>query len=102
MSESQAIGVRLSRKLLKKIEKLSEHEHLDRSTTMRILLEEGYDNYARKKAADSYAAGRTTISGAAAEANLSVWEFEQYLISTGFKSQYSIEDLKKETKAIRK
>jgi ribose 5-phosphate isomerase len=96
MSESSAIGIRLEDAFLKRIEELGKAEHLDRSTTMRILLEEGYKNHMKKKAAEKYMRGATTISGAAAEAGVTIWDMENYLVDAGFKSQYSVEDLKKE------
>ena len=101
MHESQAIGVRLDNEFRKKLENLCKEEHLDRSTAMRILLEEGYQNYMKRKASEHYLSGKTTISKAAEKAGLTIWEMEQYLVSKGFKSQYSIEDLKEEIKKIR-
>lgn len=86
----------MDRKFLGRIGELSKEEHLGRSTAMRILLEEGYRSYAKRKAAQDYMAGKTTISGAALKADVTVWEMEQYLVSAGFKSQYSAEDLKEE------
>ena len=101
MNESTAIGIRLEKDLLRRVEFLGKEEHLDRSTILRILLEEGYEDYIKKKAAKEYKAGKITISGAAAKANITIWEMEQYLVSEGFKSQYSAEDLKKEMKSLR-
>ncbi len=42
------------------------------------------------------AAGKFTISRAAENAGLTIWEFGKYLVETGFKSDYSIEDLERE------
>lgn len=96
MSESQAIGIRLENKFLKSIDELSDEEHFDRSTTMRILLKEGYKNHIIKKAAEEYKAGRITMSKGAEKAKITIFEFEKFLVSNGFKSQYSVEDLKEE------
>jgi len=96
MGETGAVGVRIDKDFLKKIEKLGKEDFMDRSTTMRALLEEGYKSRMKRKAAEKYKAGKTTISGAASQAGMTIWEFEQYLILNGFKSQYSVEDLKHE------
>ena len=96
MGESDAIGVRVEREFLKKIEKLGKEESMDRSTSIRVLLEEGYRSRMKKKAVEKYREGKTTMSGAAAMAGLSIWDFEQYLIANGYRSQYSVEDLKQE------
>ena len=61
-------------------------------------MEESYLSYAKRKSAEEYKAGKTTISGAAEQGGLTVWEMEQFLVSEGFRSQYSIEDLRSETK----
>ena len=42
--------------------------------------------------------GKVTISEAARKAGISVWDMEKYLVDSGFKSSYNIEDLKKELK----
>jgi len=102
MSESQAIGIRLDSKFLDKIENLSKAESLDRSTAMRILLEEGYKEYVKKKAAENYLTGKFTLSRASENAGITLWEMEEYLVKKGFKSQYSVEDLEEDFLKIRK
>jgi metal-responsive CopG/Arc/MetJ family transcriptional regulator len=103
MSEqAQAIGIRLDNKMRSKVETVSKEESLDRSMAIRLLLEEGYGSYSKRKAAEEYKTGKTTISKAAQKANLTIWEMEQYLICQGYKSQYSADDLKQELEAITK
>jgi|SRR3989344_125296 len=101
-NNAQAVGIRLDSKMRGKIETVSKEEHLDRSMAIRLLLEEGYDNYAKRKAAEEYKTGRITISKAAEKAGFTLWEMEQFLISKGYKSQYSTEDLEEELLAIAK
>lgn len=59
------------------------------------------DNYAKRKAAEQYRSGKITISKAAEKAGLTVWEMEQYLVSKGYRPQYSTEDLREETKKVK-
>lgn len=88
-----AVGVRLPDDLLEKIEDLS-HEHGDdRSTTMRKLIQRGFEEVARERAAQAYKEGRVTLSQAAERADLTLWEMEQYLVHHGYRSSYSIRDL---------
>ena len=54
----------------------------------------------KKKAADKYIKGDITFSEAAYQAGISLWEMEKYLVETGFRSSYSIEDLEKEAKLL--
>jgi metal-responsive CopG/Arc/MetJ family transcriptional regulator len=100
MRSAQAIGIRVNKELLSQIESLSKEEHIDRSTAMRILLEEGYKNHMKKKAAEEYKEGKITMSKAAQKSNQTIWEMEQYLVCQGYRSQYSVEDLKQEVESI--
>lgn len=97
---AEAIGIRLDKNFLKKIEKLSKEEVLDRSSTIRKLVYVGYQNIIKKKAMQEYTRGKITISEAANMAEITIWEMEQYLVEQGYKSSYSIEDLEKEIKLI--
>ena len=92
----EAIGIRLEDSFLKKIEKISKEEVLDRSSTIRKLLQIGYLNFIKKKAAEDYLRSKITMSEAAGNAEMTVWEMEEYLVEQGYKSQYSVEDLNQE------
>ncbi|MDP2666383.1 MAG: UPF0175 family protein [Candidatus Diapherotrites archaeon] len=96
MNGSQAIGIRVEKDMLAKIDDMGKTEKVDRSTAIRMLLEEGYKAYLRRKAAEWYKAGKLTMSQAAMDAHISIWEMEQYLVRHGYKSQYSVEDMQQE------
>ncbi len=91
-----AIGIRLPKDVLTKIERLSKEEHEDRSAIIRKLVMRGYADFVKEKAAERYRQGKVTLSKAAAEAGLTLWEMEGYLVERGFKSSYSTEDLTRE------
>ena len=93
---AEAIGIRLDENFLKKIERLSKEEVLDRSSTIRKLVHLGYQNLIKKKAAQDYMQGKITLSESAHRAEITIWEMEQYLTEQGYRSFYSIEDLEKE------
>jgi len=97
---NEAIGIRLDKTILRKIEELSKEEVLDRSTTIRKLVYLGYQNIIKKKAAEEYIKGKITLSEAASKAELTIWEMEQYLVESGYKSSYSIEDFSTEIKLL--
>ena len=92
----QPIGVRLPKEMLKKIEELGKNQSEDRSTTIRKLVIEGYKQQTKDRALQSYIQGKITLTEAAYQAGLTLWEFEQYLIQQGYKSDYSLEDMEKE------
>lgn len=54
----------------------------------------------KQKAADLYKEGKITFSEAAHRADLTLWDFQQYLIDKGYVSSYSIEDISEELKII--
>lgn len=87
--------------LLRKIDRLSDIEKLDRSTLVRKLLREGYKDYLKRKAAERYKRGEITISQAAKEAETTIWEIEKFLVEGGYKSDYSVKDLKEEISNLR-
>lgn len=95
-----SVGVRLPDDLLEKLDRLSDAEGLDRSTVIRQLLERGYDAFMRERAADRYRRGEVTMSEAADLTECTVWEFERYLVQQGYRSSYTIDDLKREREAI--
>ena len=99
---TEAIGVRFDNDMLKKIERLSKDEVLDRSTTIRKLVTLGYLNLIKKKAAQEYMQEKITISEAANKAEITIWDMEQYLVEQGFKSSYSIEDMEQELRYFKK
>lgn len=95
-----SIDVRIPDDLLEKLDRVSEEEHLDRSTVIRRLLERGYRDYTRDQAAAQYRNGEITMGEAASLAGLSLCEMEQYLIREGYRSEYSIADLDREKERL--
>ena len=96
------IGVRLPAEIMNKIENLGKEEMEDRSTIIRKLVMIGYTSFMIRKAAEKYIKGKITLSAAAKQAGLTVWEMEEYLVSQGFKSNYSLEDMERELKAFKR
>ena len=98
---TQPIGIRLPREMMEKIDRIGKQEMADRSTIIRKLVMAGYYDFMKKKTSEEYIKGNITLSEAAEQAGLTIWEMERYLIENGFKSSYSIEDLEKEIKLLK-
>ena len=49
---------------------------------------------------EEYTKGNITLSEAAYQAGLTLWDMEEYLVSRGFKSNYSVNDLERELKLL--
>ena len=99
---TEAIGIRLDKDFLGKIEKLSKSEVLDRSSTIRKLIHAGYKSLIKKKAAEEYKMGKISMSEAAHRAEMTIWEMERYFVEEGYVSSYSIENLQQELDVLNK
>ena len=98
---TSAVGVRLSDDILRKVEDIGKSEAEDRSTVIRKAVVLGLKELVERKAADEYLKGMITLSEAARNAELTLWEMEKYLVDRGFKSSYSIDDMEKEMKLLK-
>jgi len=94
LGESTSVGVRLPKKVLEYIDREAERESVDRSVIIRRLVERGAAELEKEKAAKSYMEGKVSISGAAEMAGLTIPEMVEYLVSKGFKSEYSTDDFR--------
>jgi predicted HTH domain antitoxin len=97
---SDAVGIRWDKDFLEKVDNLSKEEISDRSSIIRKLAYTGYNEIMKKKAFSKYIEGRITLSEAARLSEITLWEMEKYLVEHGYKSEYSVEDLKKELELI--
>lgn len=88
--------------MLAQIERLCQEEDEDRSSIIRKLVFQGYLDFVRDKAIRKYLDGKITLSEAAHQAGLTLWEAEKHLVDHGFKSDYSLEDLEKELALLEK
>jgi len=95
LGESVSVGVRLSKDVLDYIEKEAKRENVDRSVMIRRLMEMGIAEFRKERAAEFYIEGKTSISGAAEMARLTIPEMVEYLVNKGYKSSYSLEDFRK-------
>ncbi|MBI2672201.1 UPF0175 family protein [Candidatus Woesearchaeota archaeon] len=93
---TEAIGIRLEEDFVKVLNKISKEESLDRSAILRKLLKLGYSDYLKQKAKQKYLVKKVTLSEAAKIARITIWEMQKYLIEEGYKSEYSIDDLKED------
>lgn len=69
------LSARIPDELEAELESFIEEENLDRSTAVRKLLTEGLGDWRKEKALEKLEAGETTLSGAAAIAEMNVWDF---------------------------
>jgi predicted HTH domain antitoxin len=92
----------LPKDVLKYVEEQARRENVDRSVMIRRFMEKGIEEFRKEKAAALYVEGKTSISGAAEIARLTIPEMVQFLVDKGYRSKYSLEDFRKGVKLLEK
>ena len=102
MSEGKLVsmGIRLPKELLEAIEDKAKEDNTDKSTVIRQILASAIREHQKEKAAQLYKEGKITITAAAKTANLTVHEMIDYLIESGYKTEYTLEDFRREIKLL--
>ena len=67
--------IRLDDKLLKEIKKIAKGLNIDISTYIRKLIQKGYEQILIENSMNDYIKGKISISEAAENAHLTIWEF---------------------------
>jgi len=70
-----SVGLRLNKKLKKAIDEVKKEEDVDKSTAVRMLIDEGYKEWRLKKALEQLRANKVTLWEAARIAGFSLWDF---------------------------
>lgn len=96
MAELVSMGVRLDKKMIKELGLIAKKENLDRTAIMRRLIAKAIKDYKIDTAINQYIHEKVSISKAAADADITIFEIEGYLVRMGYKSSYSGRDLKRE------
>jgi len=95
-----SMGIRLPQELLEAIEEKAKEDNTDKSTVIRQILASAIKEHQKEKAAQLYKEGKITITTAAKIANLTVHEMIDYLIKSGYKTEYTLEDFRREIKLL--
>jgi len=101
LTASEVISARIPKERIKIIEEIAREERVDKSTIVDRALEHYTREWKLKKAIESYREGSVTLSRAAEIAGVSVWEMIDILARKKIPSQYDLEDLKEDLKALR-
>ncbi len=68
------VSARIPKELEKEVERLMRDEHLEKSAALRKLLHLGVDNYRLDRALRDLREGKVSLSKAAQDAGVTVWE----------------------------
>lgn len=95
-------AIRLPKEIEKAIEERTIEEKTDKSTAMKQFLIAGIREYKKQKAVELYRDGKISLSEATKIAETNIYEMIDLLIKAGIKSDYSLEDMKKEREILNK
>lgn len=96
-----SMGIRLPKELLEIIEEKAKEDNTDKSTVIRQMLATAIKEYQKEKATQLYKKGKITITAAAKMANLTIHEIIDYLIKSGYKAEYTMEDFRREIELLK-
>jgi len=69
---------------------------------IRRFMEKGIADFRKERVAALYVEGKTSISGAAEMAGVTIPEMVQLLVSEGYRSSYSLKDFRRGVKLLQK
>nr|MDO8114029.1 UPF0175 family protein [Candidatus Sigynarchaeota archaeon] len=96
----RSITSRLPDDLVKEIEKISEAEHLDKSSVVRRLLARAIAEWNLENAVNAFQQGKASLGQATSLSNVSIWEFLDELRARKIPLHYDLEDFQDDLKTI--
>ena len=100
MRKEQMVGTRLPKEVVRELELIESVEQADRATTVRKLLARAIGEWKREHYARLYGDGRMSLSRAAREAGVSIWEMMDYARSRKIAAQYDLADFERDWKGV--
>lgn len=94
--KEELVAARLPQELVKALKKIEKAEQADRSTTVRKLLSRAISEWEKEYAAKLYGERKITLERAAMEADVSVREMMDYMITKRIPGQYELGDLEED------
>ena len=94
------VGARLPADLVRELELIQNVEQADRSTTVRRLLARAIRDWKLEHWSRQYADDRISLSRAALEAGVSLWEMMDYARARKVSVQYDLDDLERDLEAL--
>ncbi len=102
MHKTKFLGARLEKEIYDIINKAAQEENLDRTSTIKILIQEGWRGLRLKKALNQYEKGLISADKAAKISGISVSEMMTAIASQGIKSEETLEEYRKGVKILTK
>ena len=100
MKKEQMVGTRLPDTVVRDLEAIEQVEQADRSTTVRKLLSRAIQEWKLDHYSRLYGRGKLTLSLAAREAGVSLWEMMDYVKTRKITAQYDLEDFRRDLRTV--
>lgn len=97
---ARTLTARISDRLARDIDRISEEEHLDKSTVARRLLESAVREHHVASAVEKHSAGEVTLRQAAEMAGLPLWNFLDELGKRKAIWPFGLEDLEEDLRPV--
>lgn len=100
MYKTKFLGARIEKEVYDMIDEVSKEENLDKTSTLKILVKEGWKGLKLKKVLNQYEKGLISVDKAAKIAGITINEMMKGIALHGIKSEETIEEYKKGVKIL--
>ena len=102
MYKTKFLGARMEKEVYDIVNKVAEEENLDKTSTLKMLIQEGWKGLRLKKALDQYAKGLISVDKAAEICRVTISEMMMIIASHGIKSEETVDEYRKGIKTLSK
>ena len=100
MHKTKFFGARIEKEVYDIINKVAQEEKLDKTSTVKILISEGWKGLRLKKALSQYEKGLISVDKAAEISGVTISEIMKIISSHGIKSEETLEEYRKGVKLL--
>ena len=100
MHKTKFFGARMEKEIYDIINKVSQEENLDKTSTVKILINEGWRGLRLKKALSQYEKGLISVDKAAEMSGITMSEMMKIIASHGIKSEETLEEYRRGVKLL--
>lgn len=102
MHKTKFLGARIEKEIYEIINKVSQEEDLDKSSTIKMLIKEGWKGLKLKKVLNQYEQGLISVDKAAKLCGITINGMMKEIASHGIKSEETLEEYRKGVKILTK
>ena len=100
MNKTKFLGARLEKEIYDIINKVAQEENLDKTSTIKVLIQEGWKELRLKKALSQYEKSLISVDKAAEQVGITINEMMKIIASHGIRSEETLEEYRKGVKLL--